>query len=67
MIDVHYRVKTKRITKPLGKVIYRTDASCGLYSEVPEMGKGMKHTDVVGEVTCENCLHELSIGTLSKL
>ena len=59
MIDVHYRVKSKRIQKPLGKVIYRTDAACGVYSEVPEIGRGMKHTDVKEDVTCEGCLAAL--------
>jgi hypothetical protein len=67
MTDVHYRAKSKRITKPLGKVIYRTDAACGKYSEVPEQGMGMLHTEDTDEVTCEGCLQELSIGTLSRL
>lgn len=54
---VHYRkAPTKKTTNFNTVTYYRTDAACGVYSEVPHLGQGMKHTDKLEDVTCEKCL-----------
>lgn len=65
-VAVHYRKEpTEEVINFTNKTYYRTEAVCGLYSEVPNLGQGMRHTDVIEDVTCENCLDALGMGTLA--
>jgi len=61
MTVVHHRKAPTRKKLNFGnKTYYYTEASCGVYSEVPSPYQGMKHTDVEEEVTCEKCLEVLA-------
>ena len=66
MSVVHYRKgPTKRTINFTNKTYFRTDAACGVYSEVPNPDQGMKHTDNIDDVTCQKCLDSLVIYNLS--
>ena len=66
MTVVHYRKEpTKKVINFGNKTYWRTNAACGVYSEVPSPEQGMQHTNNIDDVTCQKCLDTLVIFDLS--